>query len=364
MKNKRVLVGMSGGVDSSVAAYLLKDQGYEVIGATMNLWSYEEYGGNNENEKCCCSIEIFNDARAIAAEIGIPHYVINFREEFKRVVIDNFIAEYMNGRTPNPCVICNTVIKWVELLKKADEMNCTYIATGHYATIRYNEPASLYELYRGKDTKKDQSYFLYGMTQKALSRTLFPIGYFTKEEVRAIAKKLGLKTAEKKESMEICFIPDNDYRRFLKENIEDFGRLIKPGKMLDSNGMYLKREHEGFPFYTIGQRKGLGGGFPEPMYVKSVDAKSNTISIGKESELYGMEVLVSELNWLSGKPDEKEKYSAKIRFNSKDKQCNLKFINDNIVKIIFDEPVFAVTPGQSCVIYKDDMVIGGGVITE
>jgi tRNA-uridine 2-sulfurtransferase len=362
MTKKKVLVGMSGGVDSSVAAYLLKEQGYEVIGVTMNLWSYESYGGNKENERGCCSVETFSDARAVAAQIGIPHYVINFRDEFKKVVVDNFISEYMKGRTPNPCVLCNTVIKWIELLKKADELGCGYIATGHYANIIYNDQTSLYELHRGADPKKDQSYFLYGMTQSALSRTIFPLSTITKEKVREIAKTLGLKTAEKKESMEICFIPDNDYRRFLKENADGLGRLIKPGKMLDSDGKYLKRDHDGFPFYTVGQRKGLGGGFPEPMYVRSVDAEKNTVTIGKEIELYDREVMIKDLNWLSGKPSENEKYSAKIRFNTTDRSCRILFSDDESVKIIFDEPVFAVTPGQSCVIYKDDLVVGGGII--
>ncbi|MBN1970098.1 MAG: tRNA 2-thiouridine(34) synthase MnmA [Candidatus Delongbacteria bacterium] len=359
--SERVLVGMSGGVDSSVSAYLLKEQGYDVIGVTMNLWSFEEYGGEMVGEKGCCSMDAFSDARAVARQIGIPHYVINFRDEFRRAVVENFKKEYMLGRTPNPCVLCNTKVKWIDLLKKATDLGCKYIATGHYANIRFNNETSMYELLRGEDPKKDQSYFLYGITQDALSKTIFPLSKISKDKVREIASKLGLKTAQKKESQEICFIPDNDYRRFLKENIDDFDKLIKPGKMYDSNGNDLKRKHDGFPFYTVGQRKGLGGGFSEPMYVKAVDPLNNSVIIGKKDDLSKREVYVSELNWISGSPDQNEHYSAKIRFNTTDKPCKIRF-EENKMIIVFDEEVFAVAPGQSAVIYKDELVVGGGII--
>jgi len=358
---KKVLIGMSGGVDSSVSAYLLKEQGYEVIGVTMNLWSFEEYGGDMVTERGCCSLEAFKDARLVCKAIEIPHYVLNFRDIFRECVVKDFINEYEKGFTPNPCVLCNTLVKWEALLKKADMFECDYLATGHYADINFNKESGRYEIIRGADTKKDQSYFLYGIKQDALSRTLFPLASVTKDKVREIAKKLDLQTAEKKESMEICFIPDNDYRRFLIENSSKI-KEIKDGEIYYLNGEKLNRKHDGYPFYTIGQRKGLGGGFKEPMYVAKIDSKTNSIYIGNKSELMQNDVVVSYLNWVSFEIKDSFRCSAKIRFNMEDKSCIVTRRDENSVVVTFDEPVFGVTPGQSAVFYDKNRVIGGGLI--
>jgi tRNA-specific 2-thiouridylase len=328
----------------------------------MNLWSFEEYGGEMVGEKGCCSLEAFADARAVARQIGIPHYVINFRDQFREHVVNNFKDEYMKGRTPNPCVICNTKIKWKDLYKKGVELGCELISTGHYAKIEFDKESGFYNLLRGDDPRKDQSYFLYGVTQDSLRKTLFPLQGMEKSKVREIAESLGLKTAEKKESQEICFIPDNDYKRFLQENIEDFEKVIKPGRIVDDSGKDLKRKHEGYPFYTVGQRKGLGGGFKEPMFVKSIDSETNVVTISPKGGLFKREVIIKELNWIGEKPVEGKKYSAKIRFNTVDRSCEIKYLEEDRVMIIFDEDVYAVAPGQSGVIYDGNICVGGGVI--
>ncbi|MDA3884648.1 MAG: tRNA 2-thiouridine(34) synthase MnmA [Candidatus Delongbacteria bacterium] len=361
MKKVKVLVGMSGGVDSSVSAYLLKEQGYDVVGVTMNLWTPDN-PNNVQSDRSCCSIEAFNDARAVCTQLGIPYYVLNFQEIFKKHVVDNFISEYLKGRTPNPCVLCNTIIKWDELLKKADELGCKYLATGHYGKIRFNKETELYELRRGDDPKKDQSYFLYGMTQRSLSRTLFPLSQISKDKVREIAKNMDLKTAEKKESMEICFIPDDNYNRFLKDNVEDIGKIIKPGTMQVKNGGKLIRKHNGYPFYTIGQRKGLGGGFTEPMYVSNINPDNNIIEISARDGVFRSELIIENMNWIGNESTAKIKCTAKIRFNSVDTTCIAYPLENNKVKVIFNKPVFAVTPGQSAVLYDGDIVLGGGLI--
>lgn len=359
--SEKVLIGMSGGVDSSVAAYLLKEAGYEVIGVTMNLWSFEQYGGESCTDRGCCSVDAFDDARQVANSIGIPHYVLNMREEFSAQVVDNFKSEYLAGRTPNPCVLCNTKIKWQELLKKADQLGCKYLATGHYAKIAFNNQTSRYELQRGDDPAKDQSYFLWGLSQDALSRTLFPLADIPKTKVREIAAKMNLKVAEKKESMEICFIPDNNYKRFLIENSPSIAKITN-GSIIDHNGKTMKQTHEGYPFYTIGQRKGLGGGFAEPMFVSAISVESNTVYIAPRTGLLKHEVLVNRLNWITEEIQFKRDCTAKIRFNTKDQPCQVERVDKDLLKLIFTEPVFAVTPGQSAVLFDGTKVLCGGLI--
>lgn len=360
---EKVLIGMSGGVDSSVAAYLLKESGYEVIGVTMNLWSFELYGGESCTDRGCCSVDAFDDARQVAAAIGIPHYVLNMREEFSKEVVENFKSEYLVGRTPNPCVLCNTKIKWQELLKKADQLGCKYLATGHYAKIGFNTESNRYELQRGDDSTKDQSYFLWGLTQDALSRTLFPLSDIPKTKVREIAAKLNLKVAEKKESMEICFIPDNNYKRFLLENSPEIAK-ISEGTIMDHTGKIMQHKHEGYPFYTIGQRKGLGGGFKEPMFVSAISRETNTVFIAPRERLLKYEVFVNNINWISEEITKNKICTAKIRFNTKDQSCSAERIDQDLIKLLFTEPVFAVTPGQSAVLFDKNKVICGGHIVE
>jgi len=359
--SEKVLIGMSGGVDSSVAAYLLKEAGYEVIGVTMNLWSFEQYGGESCTDRGCCSTDAFDDARQVANSIGILHYVLNMREEFSAAVVENFKSEYLAGKTPNPCVLCNTKIKWQELLKKADQLGCKYLATGHYAKISHNPESDRYELKRGDDPAKDQSYFLWGLSQEALSRTLFPLADIPKTRVREIAAKMNLKVAEKKESMEICFIPDNNYKRFLIENSPPISK-ISSGAIIDHTGKIMKQKHGGYPFYTIGQRKGLGGGFAEPMFVSAISVDTNTVYIAPREGLLKHEVFVNRLNWLSEEIKFSRECTAKIRFNTKDQLCQIERINDDLLKIVFQEPVFAVTPGQSAVLFDNDKVLCGGFI--
>lgn len=347
---KKVLIGISGGVDSSVAAYILQKKGYEVIGVTLDLW--------NENSK---EENTHKDAVSVAQKLGIKHFIFDYKEKFKKDIIDYFIKEYFEGNTPNPCILCNKKIKWEILLEKADELGCEFVATGHYAKINYDKTTNSYELIKGDDPKKDQSYFLYKLKQKELSRILFPLYEIEKSEVREIAKELGLVTAEKKESMEICFIPDNDYRKFLLENSN--GNLIKKGDMYNLNNEKLKKhKHDGFPFYTVGQRKGLGGGFEEPMYVAKTDAKTNRVYIAKRESLFTKEVFVKDVTWTNSNNDKIVKCETKIRFNTIEKPCTITKIDDNNLKIIFNEPVFAVTPGQSAVFYDNGKVLGGGII--
>ncbi|HXX63733.1 MAG TPA: tRNA 2-thiouridine(34) synthase MnmA, partial [Bacteroidota bacterium] len=278
--SRRVVVAMSGGVDSSVAAGMLVEQGYDVIGLTMKTYRYEDVGGNQGNESSCCSLDGINDARAVAAQLGFPHYVLDFSAPFEREVIDNFVAEYLAGRTPNPCVICNRKIKWEELLRKAEALGADAVATGHYARVRLEGSTGRYVLSRGKDEGKDQSYALWGLTQESLARTIFPLAELTKEDSRSLARRYGLAVAGKGESYEICFIPDDDYERFLKERVAGLSERVSGGEVV-RDGVVVGK-HRGFPFYTLGQRKGLGIAGGEPLYVTSVDQTSNRITIGTE----------------------------------------------------------------------------------
>jgi len=357
-----VVVAMSGGVDSSVAAALLHERGYRVIGVTMNLWDYERVGGNINRDSGCCSIDTMDDARAVCHKLGVPHYVVNFREQFEAAVTDNFISEYMEGRTPNPCVRCNTYIKWGVLIQKAEELGADKIATGHYARVTYDDASGRYILKRGKDAKKDQSYALWGIRQFGLARTLFPVGEFIKDEIRQIARRLGLRTAEKPESQEICFIPDNDYTRYLRMKRPEIETQLREGEIVDQSGNRLG-SHAGFPFYTIGQRKGLGISAPQPVYVTEIDAGNNRIVVGSNDDLRHAGLIADNVNWIAVEKLEGEmEVQAKIRYNDPGAPSVIRPSENDSVELCFTEPQRAVTPGQSVVLYQGDVVVGGGVI--
>jgi tRNA-specific 2-thiouridylase len=293
-KHGRILVAMSGGVDSSVASVMLHEQGYEVIGLTMKTWDYASAGGSSK-ETGCCSLDSINDARSLAVAYGFPHYILDIRDEFGDFVIDNFVDEYLAGRTPNPCVLCNTHIKWEALLKRADKLDCEFIATGHYANIRLQDNGR-YVISKGKDEHKDQSYVLWGVSQENLARTKFPLGSFAKSEIRQMALDMGqVELANKSESYEICFVPDNDYRAFLRHKVEELDERIGPGNFVLSNGKVVG-QHQGYPYYTIGQRKGLGIALGQPMFVTRILPESNTVMLGTEDELQQNSARVRSLN--------------------------------------------------------------------
>jgi len=364
MDSKKILVAMSGGVDSSVVAALLKEQGYDLIGVTMNLACT-----TNSSDRGCCSLSAAADAKKVADLLGFPHYTINMKDDFKRLVIDNFIEEYRHGRTPNPCIRCNQFMKFDLLMRKAKELGCEYVATGHYARIMPNAecrmpnvgvPSAHYRLLKGKDVRKDQSYVLYRLTQKQLAQTLFPLGEMTKDEVRKLAKKFKLPVAEKAESQEICFVEDDDYGRFLKAAIPDG---FKPGSILDVAGKVVG-EHQGIAFYTIGQRKGVGAHKGEPKYVVGIDPQKNTVIIGDDKDTLKNELIAEDVTFISGEaPAGPLDIKAKIRYNSKEVRAVVRLIGGSVVSVKFKEPQRAVTPGQSVVFYKGDEVLGGGIIS-
>ncbi len=361
-KNTTIVVGMSGGVDSSVAAALLLEQGYNVIGVTMKTYEFDYVGGNTGNETSCCGLDAFNDARMVAVKLGIPHYVADFTEQFGREVIDNFVDEYMQGRTPNPCIICNKKIKWGELLAKAEALGADYIATGHYARIWFDETTKRYNVSRPLDANKDQTYALWGLSQYALSKTIFPLGGLRKPEVRALAEKYGLKTAQKDESFEICFVADNNYRRFLKERIPDLDTKVPEGDIVLEGKVVGK--HEGFPHYTIGQRSGIGA-HKERMYVTDINARTNTITIGRGDDLLQTTLLARDVNLIGiEKLDDGMKIQAMVRYKDTPSPAAVHTNDDATIRIIFDEPKRAITPGQSVVMYDGEKLIGGGVIQD
>ena len=354
---QKVVVAMSGGVDSSVAAAILVEEGYQVIGVTMQIWP-QESGIEDAAARTCCSLAAINDARRVAYKLGIPHYVMNFREAFRETVIDNFIEEYRKGRTPNPCVRCNRFIKFEALLAKSRALGAEYMATGHYARIAPCEDGR-WVLKRGLDTSKDQSYALYTLTQEQLAHTLLPLGDMAKDETRRLAAHLGLAVAAKPDSQEICFVENRDYPGFLKREVPE---VAKPGPILDTSGRVIG-EHKGIAFYTIGQRRRLGIAAKEPLYVVNIDAKKNAIVAGSNKDLYASKLLASDLNFISiNPPKDKIAVTAKVRYNMKDSPAFLSCTSDKQALVYFTEPQRAITPGQAVVFYRGEEVLGGGTI--
>lgn len=354
MKQKSVLIGMSGGVDSSVAAALLKEQGYHVIGATMRLWSYSDGEGPSEG---CCAESAVEDARRVCDKLGIDFYVMNFKDLFRDKVVDYFVSEYIQGRTPNPCIACNKHLKFDALLKKARAMDIDYVATGHYAKIERDNTGK-YILRAGATAKKDQSYVLYNFTQEQLSHTLMPLGAYDKDWVRAKAEDLGLGVAHKKDSQEICFVEDDNYAKF----ITDYADYVpREGDILDTDGNIIGR-HRGLIYYTIGQRKGIGA-YGRPMFVMKIDARSNTITLGEKGMEFSEELTARDVNFISGElPRGRAKVTARIRYQASPADAEIEMIDETRVRVIFDKPVRAATPGQAVVFYDGDIVLGGGTV--
>jgi tRNA-uridine 2-sulfurtransferase len=358
-RNGKVLVAMSGGIDSTVAALMLHNQGYEVVGITMKTWDYATSGGGKK-ETGCCNLDSFNDARMAAVEHGFPHYIIDIREEFGDFVINNFVEEYMAGRTPNPCVLCNTHIKWAALLKRADALGCDFIATGHYVKVR--EENSRFVLSKARDLTKDQSYVLWGLGQDCLSRSIYPLGDYLKTEVRQLAYDMGYKElAKKAESYEICFVPDNDYRGFLKRQIPELEAQVEGGNFVLADGKVVGK-HRGYPFYTIGQRKGLEIALGKPMFVTKIVPETNTVVLGEINELKQASMNVSGLNMI--------KYDSimpgmeavtKIRYKDAGTESIL-YPEGDMIRVDFEHAVNSIAPGQSAVFYEGDDVIAGGII--
>lgn len=352
---RRVLVAMSGGVDSSVAAALLVEQGFDVVGATMKTFCYAEHTGPSTT---CCGLDGISDARRVADHLGIPHYVYDVEEEFTRDVVDDFVAEYARGRTPNPCVRCNSNTKFRDLLTRGRLLGCDAVASGHYVRIRHEADRSV--LLRGADRAKDQSYFLWGLPPEMLPRLEFPLGELTKPQVRDRARELGLVTAEKPESQEICFVPTGRYRDFLERRLPVAHGSLQPGDIVDSEGVVLGR-HEGYAGFTVGQRKGLGGGFDEARYVLEIRPERRQVVVGSLDELFAPGVEIGELNWLGGPPPGESRVQVQIRYRAPAVAATVEH-RDESLWLLFDEPQKAVTPGQSAVVLDGDRVMGGGRI--
>jgi len=360
MEKQRVAVAMSGGIDSSVTALFLQEQGYPLTGVTLRLWDYLSEGCE-EKETGCCSMDAIMEARAFCNKIGISHHIVDIRDDFKSSVVQNFIDEYLDGRTPNPCVFCNPAIKWDKVLEKADAENCYYIATGHYAKIK--EENGRWFVSKADDDTKDQTYVLWKLTQNQLKRTLFPLGEMRKADIKQYAEDKGfVRLAKKKESQEVCFIPDNDYRNFLKKRVPELEQKVAGGSFINKDGKILGK-HNGYPFYTIGQRKGLQIALGKPAYVINIDKLTNTVTLGEKDDLLITHMQVD--SWIGQKyetvPIGKE-LLVKIRYNTPPSLCVVKAFENGVLTIAFNEPVAAVTPGQSAVFYEGNDVVGGGLI--
>lgn len=351
---------MSGGIDSAVSAMLLREQGCELIGATFRTFdSIKE--SCLAREKGCCSVESIMEAKHLASKLGFEHHIIDFRESFKQHVINNFVEEYMRGRTPNPCVLCNSHIKWGLLLDTARQYGCDMIATGHYAQIQQRD--NHWYLANAVDTAKDQTYFLWMLTEDNLKHTIFPLGGYTKQQTRQMAAERGfVELSKKTESQEICFVTDNDYRSFLEQQVPDFNQRCRVGNYVDSDGNILG-QHQGYPFYTIGQRKGLGVALGKPRFVTDIDAETNQITLGDHDDLFADTLVAShyhltDIDWLSSDPH----VEARIRYKTKPVRAKITIVDSQYITLHFEQPVWGVTPGQSVVLYKDGLLVGGGLI--
>ncbi len=357
-KNGKVLVAMSGGIDSSVTAMMLHEQGYEVIGITMKTWDYES-SGSSDRETGCCSLDSINDARNMAVTFGFPHLILDIREEFGESIINNFVEEYLAGRTPNPCVLCNTHIKWDALLKRANMLDCEFIATGHYARLREFNDRTI--IYKGLDHTKDQTYVLWGLSQENLKRTMFPLGGFRKTEIKKMAKEAGfIDLANKSESYDICFVPENDYRAFLKHRRPELEAAVEGGDILFQNKKV--GTHRGYPFYTIGQRKGLEVALGDPVFVKEIIPETNTVILGSKEDLQAINLQVRDFNLIKYEtvPDDFNALT-KIRYKDFGTMATINQFGSTL-DVIFHKPVLSIAPGQSCVFYEGDDLVGGGFI--
>jgi tRNA-specific 2-thiouridylase len=349
---ERVLVAMSGGVDSSVAAALLVDGGYDVVGVTMKLFCH----GDEVPDRPCCSLDSINDARRVCVRLGVPHYVLNMQSVFGRDVVDDFVSEYARGRTPIPCVRCNTFTKFRDLVRRADEIDARWIATGHYARVADGA------LHRGLDPAKDQSYFLWGIDRAVARRLLLPVGGQTKMETRAVARRLGLElVADKVESQDICFVPDGDHTGVLRRRLGPDAAALASGPIVRSDGTVVGR-HDGFARFTIGQRRGLPGGFPEPMYVVDIRPETRAVVVGPRAELLGRGVVARELNWLADPPVVGHRVEVQVRHRAAAVAADIVRLDGDGIELALDEPVAAITPGQSLVLYDGTRVLGGGII--
>ncbi|MGH7884287.1 MAG: tRNA 2-thiouridine(34) synthase MnmA [Thermodesulfobacteriota bacterium] len=354
MKKKRIIVAMSGGVDSATTAALLKREGHEVIGVTMQLWDYGESQGG------CCSADEVCDARRVAYDLGIPHYVVNYMDSFKELIVSDFVEKYDSGLTPIPCILCNQFMKFNFLLKRALELDADYLATGHYASIDQHPATGKYTLSKAVDSNKDQSYFLFTLGQQELGRLMFPLGGKTKPEVRKLASEMGLKVAKKPESMGVCFITGNSYRDFIDPYLD---RGKREGDIVDMKGNFIAK-HSGVSSFTIGQRRGLGFANGMPMYVVEIDSEKNRVIVGEDNDLFRSELLADNLSWVDEPPSSLFNVKSKIRYRHEGDTSTVSIINENKVLVNFDKPQRAITPGQAIVFYRNDNVIGGGWIKE